>query len=128
VNDARDVIPIYARFFSLAAILAVIASLERILGRSIPRLRNSRTISKSRLFWAVPILMAAVLAWVGTQVLTGIACSHCSPSYVWQHPQRAALSLMVALGFSGAAGWFVYFLLLLCTFAARLLSRPTRIL
>jgi hypothetical protein len=75
VNDARDVIPFYATFFSLAAILAVIASLERILGRSIPRLRNSRTISKSRLFWAVPILMAAVLAWVGTQMLTGLACS-----------------------------------------------------
>jgi hypothetical protein len=128
VNDASEVIPFYAVFFALAAVLAIIASLERILGRPIPRLRHSRAVSKNRTFWAVPILMVAVTTRLWFRDLTMIACSHCSPPYVWQHPRLAALSLMVTLGFSGAVGWIVYFLLLICALVARLFFRPARIL
>ena len=123
MNDARGVIPFYATFFTLAAILAVIASLERILGRPIPRLRDSRSVTKNRAFWAVPILMAAVSAWLWSKVVTMTACSHCSQTH------RAARSVMlVVLGFGGAVGWIVYYLLLLGTVIARLILKSTRIL
>jgi hypothetical protein len=119
--------PFYTTFFALAAILAMIASLERILGRPIPRLRNSRPVPKNRAFWAVPILMAAVIAWFWPRVVTMIVCSHCSQPHLWQQTHWVAWSSMFVFGFSGAVGWIVYFLLLLCALVVRLILRLTRV-
>jgi hypothetical protein len=123
VNDAGDVIPFCAAFFALAATLAMVASLERILGRPIPQLRNSRPVSKNRLFWAVPILMVVVIAWLWPRVVTRIVCSHCFQPHLWQQTHGIAFGSMLLLGFSGAVGWIAYYLLLFGTLMARLISR-----
>ena len=114
------VIAFFATFFAVASILAIVASMERILGRPIPRLRYSRSVTKNRVFWAVPLLMAAAIVWFWTKVAAMPACSHCSQPQVWHW------SLMLeVMGFGGAVGWIVYYLLLLCALVARL-SRLAR--
>jgi hypothetical protein len=113
-------------FFTFAATLAVIASLERTLGRPLPRLRYSRMVPKNRVFWTVPVLMAAAITWLLPKVFAMPACSHCSKPYVWQHPNLAGGSSIFVLAFSGAVGWIVYYLLLLSVSVIRLFFRPNR--
>ena len=113
-------------FFTFAATLAVLASLERTLGRPLPRLRYSRMVPKSRVFWTVPVLMTAVIIWLLAKPFAMPACSHCSKPYVWQQPYLALGSPMFVLGLSGAVGWIVYYLLLLSVSVIRLFFRPNR--
>jgi hypothetical protein len=116
----------WAAFFALAATMAIIASLERILGRPVPRLRYSRAVSKNRLFWAVPVLMGAIVVWLLPRALSMASCSHCSEPYVWKHSQGVASVSMLVFGVSGAAGWIVYYSLLLSVSITRLFLRPSR--
>jgi hypothetical protein len=122
-----DSIPFWVYgFIAFAATLAVIASLERTLGRPLPRLRYSRMVPKNRVFWAVPVLMAAVIVWLLPKFFAMPACSHCLKPYVWQHPYQAVGFSMFVLGFSGAVGWIVYYLLMLSVSVVRLFFRPNR--
>ena len=128
MNDARNIILLFLAFFALAAMLAVIASLEKILGRPIPRLRHSRPVSKNRVFWAVPAMMAAVIVWLWPRLAMMIACSHCIQPHLWQQTDGIVEISIFVLGLSAAAGWIVYYLLLLCTLVARLFAGLTRTL
>src|SRR5678809_767834 len=96
-------------FFLFASVCAVIASLERILGRPIPQLRHSRAIQRNRVFWVVPISIAAVIAWLLPKALTLTVCSHCSEPYAWQHLDSVMWISTLTTGFGGAVGWIVYF-------------------
>jgi hypothetical protein len=116
----------WAAFFALAATMAITASLERILGRPVPRLRYSRAVSKNRLFWAVPVLMAAIVVWLLPRALSMASCSRCSEFYVWKRLQGVASVSMLVFGVSGAAGWIVYYSLLLSVSITRLFLRSTR--
>jgi len=112
-----------AAFFVLAAIVAIVASLERVLGRPFPRLRHSPTLRKNRAFWAVPVLMAATVAWLLPLFLAMNACSDCSHPHMWQHPAWVVWISTFALGISAVVGWLVYYALLISTSVARLLLR-----
>lgn len=89
----------------LGSLCAVIASLERILGRPIPRFRYSRPVRKNRVFVAVPVSMAVVFSVILSLMLPA-RCYHCSDA------QWIMQSSGVAIGFSGIVGWLVFAVLL----------------
>src|SRR5436309_1166469 len=124
INDARwPPLPIGALLL-FASMCAVVASLERILGRPIPKLRHSRAIRRNRLFWMVPISMATVIVWILPRTFAMNVCSHCSKPYAWQHLDSATWISILLTAFGGAVGWIVYFVLLAANVLIRLFSRP----
>jgi hypothetical protein len=115
INDASW-LPLLSigMFLFFASICAVIASLERILGRPIPKLRHSRAIRRNRLFWMVPISMAAVIGWI-------LHKTFAMPS-AWQNLGYATSISMFLIAVAGAVGWIVYFVLLAANALIRLFS------
>jgi hypothetical protein len=110
-------------FIVFGAACAVIASLERILGRPIPRLRYSRPILKNRTFVIVPVVMAAVFLWMLSNVLPMRICSHCTPEYAWQSLPAIMIGAIFAFGLSGIAGWIAFAVILIASFSLRLIAR-----
>ena len=97
-----------AAFVALAAGLAVLASLERVLGRPIPRFAHSRAVGKNRLFLLAPAGM--ILAF--TAVLIGLSrllrCSHCADPYGPATIDEAVQMFIVSTAAGGVAGWVIY--------------------
>ena len=110
-------------FIVLGAACAVIASLERIFGRPIPRLRYSRPILKNRAFLVVPVVMAVVFLWILSKTLPMRICSHCTPEYAWQSLPAIMMDLIFACGLSGVAGWITFAVILIASLGLRLLAR-----
>ncbi|MDP8980154.1 MAG: hypothetical protein M3O35_06150 [Acidobacteriota bacterium] len=112
-------------FIVLASACAVIASLERILGRPIPRLRYSRPVRRNRAFAAVLFAMAWVYPWMLIAMLRMQVCSHCTYSRGWQNPAWILESAVMALGFSSVVGWMVYAVVWIASSSLRLVARYT---
>lgn len=94
-------------FIAVASSLALIASLEPILGRPFPQFHFSRPVRRSRLFLIVPLSMGAVFWLVEITMLQTSGCNDCSTPLIWQRIEETAL----ALGCSAAVGWTLYFTL-----------------
>jgi hypothetical protein len=109
------VVLVYA-FIALASACAVIAALERILGRPIPRLRHSRAVRRNRAFAAVPAVMIVVLSWLLYLILREPVCSGCTPGSMI----RLAIE---GFGLWGAVGWVVFAVMLMGTWIFRFASR-----
>ena len=107
----------------LGAVCAIIASLERILGRPIPRLRYSRPVRKNRAFAIVPLVMVMVFSWALFAFLRMQVCDHCTYPYAWQRATAIIGSLVMAFGLSGAVGWIVFAVVLIASLSMRLAAR-----
>jgi len=99
-------------FIVLAAAIAVIMSLERVLGRPIPKLRDSLPVRRNRAFAFVPIFMAASFAMAifvmfDKATFDKITPSDSNPS-AWQTPLAILYISVLALAFSGAIGWIIF--------------------
>jgi lysylphosphatidylglycerol synthetase-like protein (DUF2156 family) len=103
-------------FIALASACAVVAGLERILGRPIPRLRHSPPIRRNRAFVAVPAVMIVVFSWLLYGMLREPGCSDCTPGWRIYFTSEA-------FGFSGAVGWVVFALILVAIWIFRFASR-----
>jgi hypothetical protein len=112
-------------FIVFASALAVIVSLERVLGRPIPRLRDSHPVRRNRAFSTVLFAMAWVFPWMLIAMLRLQVCSHCTYRYGWQNPVWVVESTIMAMGFSGAVGWIVYAVVWVASSSVRLVSRYT---
>jgi hypothetical protein len=112
-------------FIVFASALVVIVSLERILGRAIPRLRQSRPVRQNRAFAAVLFAMVWVFPWMLLSMLRLQVCSHCTYRYGWENPVWVVESTIMAVGFSGAVGWMVYAVVWIASSSLRLVSRYT---
>ena len=95
-------------FMVFASSCAVIAALERILGRPIPQLRFSRRVRRNRIFAAVPICMFAVFVLLFVALLRARVCSHCVRPYAWQSLGPILQSFVFSASFSGAIGWIIF--------------------
>ena len=107
----------------LALVCAVVASLQRILGRSIPRFRHSPPVPRNRVYYAVPITMAIGFSWLLLILLRTQVCAHCTYTYAWESPLWFGQSFILALGFSGVLGWIVFAAILITNSIFRLISR-----
>lgn len=101
-------VTIYA-FIVLAAAIAVIMSLERVLGRPIPKLQNSPMVRRNRAFTVVPISMVTSFAFAFFTIfdLNIMTSSDTDPS-AWQTPLAILYISILALAFSGAIGWIIF--------------------
>lgn len=84
------------RFAALMLVLSagpVWASLERILGRPIPRLRYSPAVKRNRLYVAVPVVMGAAWWFLVDALCDGHGYGYCE----WY-----------GLDYSAVLGWIVY--------------------
>jgi hypothetical protein len=105
-------VPVYA-FIVLAAAIAVIMSLERVLGRPIPKLHSSLPVRRNRAFAMVLICMAASLALPISMMFDKVTFDKVIPSDCeypcgWQTPLAILDFCIMALAFSGAIGWIVF--------------------
>jgi TctA family transporter len=98
-------------FLVLASIAAIVASAERIRGRVILPMGYGRTVSRNRVFWIVPIIMASLFAWLLPKTLETLICPHCPEPYAWQNWRDAATLSIFIFAVSGAMGWVAYGLL-----------------
>jgi uncharacterized membrane protein len=110
-------------FIVFASSCAVIAGLERILGRPIPQLRFSRPVRRNRIFAAVPICMCLVFLSLFIVLLRTRTCSHCERPYGWQTPGWILEAFVLSVGFSGAIGWVIFAVLGIVDYAFHLVSR-----
>ena len=78
-------------FLSMAPVWA---SLEHILGRSIPRLRYSPAVKRNRVYVAVPVVMGVVWWFLVDEFCPGNEHHHWCAWY--------------GLDYSAALGWIVY--------------------
>lgn len=119
-------VAVYA-FIALAATIAVIMSLERVLGRPIPKLRNSLPVPRNRAFAFVPIFMAASFALVILMMFDKVTLDKITPSdsdsSAWQTPLAILYISVVALAFSGAIGWIIFAALWVANKGWRLIAR-----
>ena len=112
-----------AAVIGLSSALALVASLQRILGRSIPRLRYSPPVPRNRAYYAVPITMTIGFSCLLLILLRSQVCAHCNYTYAWQNPVYTVQSFILALGFSGVVGWIVFAGILISNSIFRLISR-----
>ena len=110
-------------FIMLAAIIAITMSLERMLGRPIPKLRDSLPARRNRAFTAVLVSMAAGFTLALSVLLRMPICDHCKQQYAWESPAAIAEFSLIALAYSGAIGWIVFAALWLTSESWRLISR-----
>ena len=103
---------------------AVIASLERILGPSIPRFRYSPAIPKGRVFVAVPVLMVAVFVVLNSMLFAKLFFGD---RYIWPHPGIMLQISIFIVGISGVVGWIIFAGLLLMRLVFRVLSRFSKL-
>ena len=115
-------VPVSA-FIVLATVVAVIMSLERMLGRPIPKLRNSLPVRRNRAFALVLVSMIASFALALPRLLEMPICDHCKEPYAWQSPLAIVEFSIIALAFSGAVRWIVYTALWVTSQGWRLISR-----
>jgi hypothetical protein len=113
-------VPVFA-FIVLAATLAIIMSLERILGRPIPNLRGSCPVRRNRAFAFVLVCMAASLCLVLPLILQVSVCSDCDYPFAWHHPLVIAEFSIMALAFSGVIGWIVFAALSIVSASSRII-------
>ena len=116
-------VTIYA-FIVLAAAIAVIMSLERVLGRPIPKLQNSPMVRHNRAFTVVPISMVTSFAFAFFTIfdLNIMTSSDTDPS-AWQTPLAILYISILALAFSGAIGWIIFAALWVTSKGWRLMAR-----
>lgn len=74
------------------------ASLERILGRSIPRLRYSPAVKRNRVYVAVPVVMGVCWVAVGEMCVMSGGSDGDWRAWCW----------WFGLGCSAAVGWLVF--------------------
>jgi len=114
-------------FIVLAAAIAVIMSLERVLGRPIPKLRDSLPVRRNRAFAIVPISMTASLALLISQMFDKVTIDKATPSdcadCAWQTLLGMFGFFLLALALSGAIGWIVYAALWATNKGWRLIAR-----
>ncbi len=119
-------VPVSA-FIVLAAAVAVIMSLERILGRPIPKLQTSLPVRRNRAFAIVPISMTASLALLIYRMSDKVTLDKATPSdcdnCAWQTLLGMFSFFLLALALSGAIGWIVYAALWVTSQGWRLISR-----
>ena len=100
-------------FLIFASALALVASMERILGRPIPNLRYSRPVHRNRAFLGVPVAMAVVVIFMFSS-----PCNDCG----------VIGGSITAFVFSGTAGWIVFAALLIIASGCRSVGRVVRML
>jgi hypothetical protein len=110
-------------FIIVASSCAVIAGLERILGRPIPQLRFSPRVRRNRIFAAVLICMSVVFLLLFVGLLRSRICSHCDRPFGWQSPGWTLEALVLAFGFSGATGWIIFGVLCIVDYVFHLVTR-----
>jgi hypothetical protein len=104
----------WGAFIVFAGVLVVIMSLERILGRPIPPLRDSLPVIRNRAFSVVLIAMAASFYVVLSAILARPVCyDGCGYSY-------AELSIL-AFSSSAAIGWVVFAVLWIGSVSERII-------
>jgi hypothetical protein len=102
-------------FMTFASACAVMASLERLLGRPIPRFARSRAVRQNRAFAAVLIAMVMAFSLLLNSLLHVVVCSHCSKPYAWQYSTWIFFDAVVAFCFNVGVGWIVFAILLSIT-------------
>jgi len=120
-------VPVYI-FIVFAAAIAVIMSLERVLGRPIPKLQNSLTVRRNRAFAIVPISMAASFAVALSMMFDRVTFdklmpSDCAYPCVWLTPLAILRISLMVLAFSGAIGWLFFAALWVTSKGWRLVAR-----
>ena len=110
-------------FIFLAATVAITLSLERTLGRPIPRLPNSLPVKRNRAFAGVLICMAVFFFLALRTMLQMTLCSDCERPYAWQSPGAVLVDSIMALAFSSAIGWIVFATLWIISSSWRFLAR-----
>jgi hypothetical protein len=122
IGNTIIIVPVSA-FIVLAAVIAVIMSLERILGQPIPNLRNSLPVRRNRAFCLVLFSMAISFVLVLLKILEQPMCYDCAQDNRWKSPLAIVESSIIAMAFSGALGWIVYAALWVTSQGWRMLSR-----
>ena len=89
-------------------ILVVLASLERFMGRPIPRLKYSRPVRQQRVFFFVPMFMIVVLIGSLAMLLPMRVCSHCPAPYAYQQFGVINVFLVSSRGIAGGVGFLVF--------------------
>jgi hypothetical protein len=108
----------------VAAVLAIIISLERTLGRPIPILRNSLPVKRNRGYFVVLVAMGASFYVVLSAFLTRPICyDGCGYSYAWENPLKLLEVSIMALAFSGGTGWVVFALLSAASASGQIMRR-----
>jgi len=108
----------------LATVLEIVISLERALGRPIPRLRDSLPVERNRGYFVVLVVMVASFYVVLSAFLARPICyDGCGYSYAWENPLKLLEVSIMALAFSGGAGWVFFALLSAASASGRIIRR-----
>jgi hypothetical protein len=99
---------VYATVLLGGTLLVGLASLERVWGRPIPRLKYSRPVPKQRIFIVVPVTMIAVLIGSLMMLMPVGPCSQCPAPYAYPHPLLVAEFLVFAIGLAGGIGFALF--------------------
>ena len=111
-------------FIVLAAALAIIISLERALGRPIPKLRDSLPVERNRSYFAV------IVCTVVSFVLVMCFMSQSDKVGMWKDTRRLWQNLsavlqcsILVLALSGTIGWVVFALISAVSASGRIIRR-----
>jgi hypothetical protein len=116
-------VPVSA-FVILAAVIAVIMSLERTLGRPIPKLRESLPVRRNRGYIGVLICMALSFYIALAGILQKPWCYDGCPSpYSWSNVVAILEFSIIALAVSASIGWIVFATLSITSASWRIISR-----
>jgi hypothetical protein len=100
-------VPVVA-FIFLAVTLAFIISLERTLGRPIPKLRDSLPVPRNRSFAAVPVCMAVSFFLIVRAISQSEKLAVWTHEHTWQNIIAMLALSLIALAASGVIGWIVF--------------------
>jgi hypothetical protein len=101
-------------FIVFGLFCAVIASLERIFGRPIPRLRYCPQVRRNRVFAVVPFAMIVLFSWMVFLMI----------SQPLNMDLRGIIDLTISAGgVSGVIGWIIFAFTLITTSGFRLIGR-----
>ena len=106
----------------LSASVAAVMSIERTLGRPIPKLPDTLPVKRNRAFGVVLICMAVGFLALGG-MLQMTVCSDCERPYAWQSPVTVLVFSIIALAFSSVIGWILFAALWVASSSWRFVSR-----
>lgn len=112
-RNRNDIVPTWASFACAAVafggtLLVVLASLERILGRPIPRFKYSKPVPKQRVFIVVPTFMIVALIGALIVLLPMRMCSQRPAPSAYQQFLMVIAFLVFAAGIAGSSGFVVF--------------------